>query len=211
MAIKDAVTTVLNRNAFYRDGYRLLLRISVVQGLAIVLLLAAILGLVLMMQTRYVYFATTADGRIINLVSLNEEFRSHNEVIAWAAGKAQDIMRLNYYDYRQRLQQASANFTPTGWETFTRAMKEARILEEVEGRKLVMSLDIEGAPEIEKAFVKDGVYTWYVQFPATMKFDGVEPPAPTKVMILLQIVRVSTLQNPDGLSIEQWIAKVRDK
>ena len=211
MALKDAVTTILNRNAFYRDGYRLLLRISVVQGIAIVLLLGALIALVLMMETRYVYFATTADGRIINIVPLDDPFLSRDRVISWAAGKSQEVMRLNYFDYRPRLQQAAANFTPTGWESFTRAMKEARIIEALEAHKLVMAMDIEAAPEIEKAFVKDGVYSWYVQFPVTIKFDGVEPPAPIHATLLMQIVRVSTLQNPDGISIEQWIAKVRDK
>ena len=47
MALKDAVATVLNRNAFYRDGYRLLLRITVIQGIVIGVLVLAIATLVL--------------------------------------------------------------------------------------------------------------------------------------------------------------------
>ena len=31
MPIKDAVSTILSRNAFYRDGYRLLLRVTLIQ------------------------------------------------------------------------------------------------------------------------------------------------------------------------------------
>ena len=42
MALKDAIATVLNRNAFYRDGYRLLLRLSIIQSLVIVALAAVI-------------------------------------------------------------------------------------------------------------------------------------------------------------------------
>ncbi len=68
-----------------------------------------------------------------------------------------------------------------------------------------MTLEIEAAPEIKNAFVKNGVYTWYLQFPVTIKFDGDAPPAPIRTTLLLQIVRVSTLQNPDGISIEQWV------
>lgn len=207
MAIKDAVATVLNRNAFYRDGYRLLLRISVIQGIILVLLVASLVVMLLSMQTRYVYFATTSDGRIIDIVPLNEPYKPRAEVISWAAGAAQNVMRFGYNDYRQRLQQAAASFTPTGWESFTKALKEARILEAVEARKLVVALELEAAPEIKSAFVRDGVYTWYLQFPITIKFDGNEPPAPIRAMLILQVVRVSTLQNPDGISIEQWIAR----
>ena len=62
MALKDAVATILNRNAFYRDGYRLLLRISMIQGIVIVILVGAIVSLLFTVQTRQIYFATTSDG-----------------------------------------------------------------------------------------------------------------------------------------------------
>jgi len=207
MPFKDAVATVLSRNAFYRDGYRLLLRISIIQGIVLVLLVASIVAMLLSMETRYVYFATTSDGRVINIVPLSEPYRSRADVIAWAAGAAKDVMTFGYNDYRQRLQQAAGNFTPTGWESFTKALKEARIIEAVEARKLVVNLEILAAPEIKSAFVRDGVYTWYLQFPITIKFDGNEPPAPINASLILQIVRVSTLQSPEGISIEQWIAR----
>jgi len=206
MAIKDAIATVLNRNAFYRDGYRLLLRISIIQGVILVLLVGAIVTLLLSMETRYVYFATTSDGRIISIVPLSEPYRSRADVIAWAAGAAQDTMRFNYNDYRQSLQKSASNFTPSGWESFMKAMKEARILEAVDARKLLISMQIEAAPEVKSAFVRDGVFTWYLQFPVTIKFEGNDPPAPMHANLILQIVRVSTLQNAAGIGIEQWIA-----
>lgn len=209
MSVSDAVSTILTRNSFYRDGYRLLLRISLVQGVVIVLLVATILTMVLSIDVKYVYFATTSDGRIINIVPLNEPYRTRAAVIAWAAGRAQEVMRFGYNDFRQRLQNSSSYFTTTGWESFTKALKEARILEAVEARKLTVSMQIDAAPEVKNAFEKDGVYTWYLHVPIEIKFDGNEPMQPIKADLILQIVRVSTLQNPEGISIEQWIAKTR--
>jgi intracellular multiplication protein IcmL len=205
MALKDALSTVLNRNSFYRDGYRLLLRLSIIQSLIIIALAAVIVALLLSIQTKHVYFATTSDGRIINVVPLDEPYRSQADVIAWAASTSQNVMRFGYHDYRERLQQVSSNFTTTGWESFTKALKEANIIEAVSARKLVVTMEIDQAPEITQAFVKNSVYTWYVQVPVTIKFDGDQPPAALHTKLLLQIVRVSTLQNPDGISIEQWI------
>jgi intracellular multiplication protein IcmL len=205
MALKDAVATVLNRNAFYRDGYRLLLRISVIQAIVIALLIAGLVSLLLTVQTRQIYFATTADGRIINIVPMNEPYRSQAEVVAWASASAQNVMRFDYKDYRERLQQVSANFTPSGWESFTKALKEANIIEAIEARKLVVTTDINSAPEITNAGVRNGVYTWDLRFPITIRFDGIEAPQPITTNLFLRIVRVSTLQNPDGISIEQWV------
>jgi intracellular multiplication protein IcmL len=205
MALKDAVATVLNRNAFYRDGYRLLLRISLIQTIIIVLLIAGLVSLLLTVQTRQVYFATTSDGRIINIVPLNEAYRTPAEVVAWASSSAQNVMRFDYKDYRERLQQVSANFTPTGWESFTKALKESNIIAAIEARKLVISTEINSAPEISNAGVRNGLYTWDLKFPVTIRFDGNDPPQPISTYLFLRIVRVSTLQNPDGISIEQWV------
>ncbi|MDD3288816.1 MAG: DotI/IcmL family type IV secretion protein, partial [Alphaproteobacteria bacterium] len=120
----------------------------------------------------------------------------------------QDVMRFGYHDYRQHMQSVSSNFTPSGWESFTKAMKEARIFEAVDARKLVVTLEIQAAPEIKSSFVREGTYTWYLQFPILIKFEGNEAPAAIRAMLIMQVVRVSTLQSADGISIEQWVAKL---
>src|ERR1700683_1696520 len=124
MALKDAIVTVLHRNAFYRDGYRLLLRLSIIQGIVIVVLAAGIISLFLSIENKRIYFATTSDGRIINIVPLNEPYRTNAEVIGFAEHTAQNVMRFDYHDYRENLQQASADFTTTGWESFSKALKD---------------------------------------------------------------------------------------
>ncbi|MDE2030586.1 MAG: DotI/IcmL/TraM family protein [Alphaproteobacteria bacterium] len=205
MPVKDAIATVLNRNAFYRDGYRMLLRISLIQLAVIGILVLAIAGLALTMKPKMVYFATTSDGRIINIVPLDAPYLSPAQVIAWSASTAQNVMRFGYSDYRARLQQVEPDFTQIGWNSFNKALKDAGFIAAVQARKLVVSMDINAAPEIQNATVRNGVYTWYVQFPVTIKFDGDQPPQPISTTLRLQIVRVSTLQNPDGVSIEQWV------
>jgi intracellular multiplication protein IcmL len=205
MPVKDAIATIMNRNSFYRDGYRLLLRITLIQMCVIGLLVAAIIGMVMTIKPRLVYFATTSDGRIINIVPLNEPYLTQAQLTAWAASTAQSVMRFGYHDYRDRLQQSSSNFTQTGWDSFNKALKESNFIDAISARKLVVTMDIDAAPEIQNAFVRNGVYTWYVQFPVTIKFDGDQPPAAITTTLRLQIVRVSTLQNPDGVSIEQWV------
>jgi intracellular multiplication protein IcmL len=205
MPIKDAITTVLNRNAYYRDGYRILLRVSLVQAAVILLLLVSITVMAISMKPRIVYFATTSDGRIINIVPLNEPYRTNAEIAAWTVDTARNVMRFGYNDYRERLQQVSEKFTAGGWDSFNKALKEANFIDAIQARKLVVMLDPNAAPEIQNEGERNGVYTWYVQFPVTIKFDGDQPPQAMSRMLRLQIVRVSTLQNPDGISIEQWV------
>jgi intracellular multiplication protein IcmL len=205
MPVKDVLTTILNRNSFYRDGYRMLLRVSLIQSAVIVMLVFAISGLFMTVKTRPIYFATTSDGRIIDIVPLGEPYLSPAQLVAWTAATAQSVMRFGYHDYRDKLQQAASNFTSTGWNSFNKALKEANFIEAVQARKLVVSLEINAAPEIQSAGERNGVYTWYVHMPVTIKFDGDQPPQPINTTLQLQVVRVSTLQNADGVSIEQWV------
>lgn len=210
MPVKDAIASVLNRNAFYRDGYRTLVKISLIQTAVIAVLILSIIVLVISMKPHPVYFATTSDGRIINVVPVSEPYKSQADLVAWAAQTSQNVMRFGYHDYRDRLQQASSNFTTTGWDSFNKALKDSHFLEAILAHKQVITLEINAAPEIQSAGVRGGVYTWYVQFPVTIKFDADQPSQPQQLMLHLQIVRVSTLQNPDGISIEQWILTAKD-
>jgi intracellular multiplication protein IcmL len=205
MPLKDAVATVLNRNAYYRDGYRLLLRIGIIQGVIILVLAVSIIGMLITIQDKRIYFATTSDGRIINIVPLEESYRTNGEVIAWATTTAKNVMRFDYNDYRERLQQMSTDFTTTGWDSFSKALKESQIIDAITAHKLVVSMEIEAAPEITQAAPKNGVFTWHLQMPVTIKFDGDQPPQPISRILYLEIQRVSTLQNPEGISIEQWV------
>jgi intracellular multiplication protein IcmL len=205
MPVKDAIATILNRNAFYRDGYRLLLRISMIQLVVIAVLAVCIASLIFTVHTQKVYFATTSDGRIISVVPLNEPYRTDAEVVTWAARTARGVMSFDYKDYNDHLQQSMNNFTDAGWQSFSKALKESSIIEAVTARKLVVSLDVMQAPEIDKAGVVNGVYTWHMKLPVTIKFDGAEPPQPMSMQLILTIQRISTLVDPSGISIQQMV------
>ncbi|MER2519079.1 MAG: type IVB secretion system apparatus protein IcmL/DotI [Bdellovibrionales bacterium] len=206
MAVKDAIATVLNRNAYYRDGYRLLLRLSAIQLVVIVLLIVGIITVFMMAHTKQVYFATTSDGRIIPIIPLNEPYRSDADVVAWAAGAAKNTMLFDYVNYRTTLQHAHDNyFTAEGWESFNRALKESSILDSLQQYKLIVNLKVNAAPEIANKGNMNGVYTWDLRFPITISYEGNQTPQAMRATLILRIERVSTLQNPEGISIKQWV------
>jgi intracellular multiplication protein IcmL len=209
MSVQDAINTVLNRNNFYRDGYRLLLRICLIEAFVILILVGSLVAMVLSIRTDHVFFATTADGRIIEIVPLNQPYIGRGPLIAWAAGTTRRVMEFGYHDYRQRLQDVATNFTPNGWQSFTKALQEARILEAVEKRQLVVTTTIDAAPEIIKEGEVNGIYTWIIRMPIIVNFEGAEAPTPISSTLYLQINRISTLQNPMGVGIEQWIQKAK--
>jgi len=205
MTINDAVKTIVSRNNFYRDGYRLLLRISFIQMIAILLLVGGLVTMALTSKVEHVFFATTSDGRVINIVPLNEPYITDGSLVAWVADTSKRVLTLSFSDFRQRLQDVAFNFTPQGWETFSKALKDARILELIEERRMVTEMTIGAAPEILKKGELNGVYTWVLQMPVTLTFKGEQAPQAITGNLRVQISRVSTLQHPKGVGIDQFI------
>ena len=106
---------VVVRNEFYRDGYRTLLRLTLILSIIIVGLIGAMYFVIQTHQPENRYFATTEDGRLVPMVALSEPNLSTPALMSWVAQAATEVMTFGFNDYRRRLQEASRNFTRHGW------------------------------------------------------------------------------------------------
>ena len=123
---------VVVRNEFYRDGYRLALRVAVIQCFVIFGLIGAMFFIIYVHQPENRYFATTEDGRLIPMVPLNQPNLSTPALLSWVAQAASETMSFSFSNYRRSLQESSRHFTRAGWESFSAALQQARIIESVE-------------------------------------------------------------------------------
>ncbi len=105
---------VVIRNEFYRDGYRSLLRLCLLEGAIIMALLGAMYFVIHASQAQDRYFATTEDGRLIPMVALSEPNLSTPALMSWVAQSSTEVMTFGFNDYRRRLQESSRNFTRRG-------------------------------------------------------------------------------------------------
>ena len=64
-ALGGGLGRVVIRNEFYRDGYRTMLRVALIEGIVILGLIVVILAVVAAYQPENRYFATTEDGRLV--------------------------------------------------------------------------------------------------------------------------------------------------
>lgn len=194
------------RNEFYRDGYRLALRVAVIQSVIIVGLIAAMFFVIHVHQPENRYFATTEDGRLIPMVSLREPNLSTPALMSWVAQAATEVMTFGFNDYRRRLQEASRNFTRRGWESFTSALQEARIIESIEANTQVVTAAPSGAPILQREGVVNGQYQWVVQIPMVLTYQSGSRTRSDRWIVTLVVVRVPRLESPNGVGIAQWIA-----
>ncbi|MAE52062.1 MAG: type IV secretion protein IcmL [Micavibrio sp.] len=200
---------VVIRNEFYRDGYRNLLRLAVLQSLIILGLVGGMYFVIQVHQPENRYFATTEDGRLVPMVALSEPNLSTPALMSWVAQAATEVMTFGFNDYRRRLQEASRNFTRRGWESFTSALQRSRIIEMVEANQQVVTAAPQGAPVLESEGQVAGRYQWVVQVPLIVTFQSGSRTKNDSMLISVVVVRVPRLETPNGVGIEQWIASPR--
>ncbi len=199
--------SVVIRNEFYRDGYRSLLKVALIQSVVILGLIGAMYYIVKVNQPKNYYFATTEDGRLIPMVPLSQPNLSVPSLMSWVAQSATGVMTFGFSDYRRRLQESSRNFTKRGWESFTRALQRSRIIEMVEVNQQIITAAPKGAPVLESEGLVAGRYQWVVQVPLILTYISGSKTYNTGLLVTIVVVRVPRLESPNGVGIEQWIAE----
>jgi intracellular multiplication protein IcmL len=200
---------VVIRNEFYRDGYRVLQSIAVMQAIMILVLILIMFYVVHIHQPENRYFATTEDGRLVPMVALNEPNLSTPALTSWAAQSATEVMTFGFHDYRRRLQESSRNFTRSGWDSFTKALQKARIIELVEQQQQVVTAAPDSAPVVVSEGLVLGRYQWVIEVPLTVNYQSTGGSRTDRLLIRMLIVRVPRLESPSGVGIEQWVATPR--
>lgn len=198
--------TVVVRNEFYRDGYRSLLKMTLIQSFVILGLIFTMYYVVSIHQPKHFYFATTEDGRLMPMIPLDQPNLSAPALMSWVAQASTEVLTFGFNDYRRRLQESSRNFTKRGWESFTQALQKSRIIEMVEANQQVLSAAPKGAPILESEGVVAGRYQWVVQIPLILTYQSGARSSNANLLITVVVVRVPRLESPNGVGIEQWIA-----
>ncbi len=201
--------TVVIRNEFYRDGYRSLMRLCLLEGAVIMVLLGAMYFVIHVHQPEDRYFATTEDGRLIPMVALHEPNLSNPALMSWVAQASTEVMTFGFNDYRRRLQESSRNFTRRGWESFTQALQKSRIIEMVEANQQVVTAAPAGAPILESEGLVAGRYQWIIQLPLVLTYQSGARTKSDNLLVTVVVVRVPRLESSNGVGIEQWIGVPR--
>jgi len=200
---------VVVRNEFYRDGYRSLLKIALIQVFVIIGLIGAMYMVIQTHQPENRYFATTEDGRLVPMIALSEPNMSAPALMSWVAQSSTEVMTFGFNDYRRRLQESSRNFTRRGWESFTQALQRSRIIEMVEANQQVVTAAPQGAPILESQGLVAGRYQWVIQIPMVLSYQAGSASRSDSLLVTVVVVRVPRLESPNGIGIEQWIAVPR--
>ena len=95
--------TVVVRNEFYRDGYRSLIKMALIQSIIILGLIGVMFYVVKINQPQNLYFATTEDGRLMPMVPLSQPNLSTPALMSWVAQATTEVMTFGFNDTQQSI------------------------------------------------------------------------------------------------------------
>ncbi len=206
---RHGVSLVLERNAFYRDGLWcaslglfLLIAVNVLLTLSILYKLFT--------PPAPVYFATSADGQIINSYALSEPVVSDSYVLQWTADQVRAAFSLDYLHWRQQLQTVSSSFTPDGWKYFLDSSQKSNNLKTLTSLKMVSDATIAGAPQILEKAVVDGHFAWKVQMPILVTFQNNSQTIPMAMNVTVIVLRMPVKDYPQRIAINNFLPVVQN-
>jgi intracellular multiplication protein IcmL len=189
------------KSDFYRDGFRKVM-FALGTAITIVVLLLATSIYLLLDKPSPVNFSTDSEWRILKPVPVDQPFISTSDLVQWVSNTLLNLFNYDFVNYKTELEGNTHYFTENGWKKFLDVLNGYAAYNTVVSSKLFINGGINGAPYVLNEGLLAGRYSWWVQGSANLKYSsGLSQILDMQILV----VRVSTLNNLDGIAIENIV------
>ncbi len=194
------------RDDYYRDGFRVVLLSLAMVGSAIGLLIVLSLYFFLH-QVLPITFPVYDDFRVQADVPVDRPYLHIPDLLQWVSQTMPIILALDFVNYNTEQKSAAQYFTTNGWSKYLVLTNTYMGYDDVLKNKIFVQAIASGAPVVLNQGLVEGKYGWWVQMPIDVRYSGVEGNNRTiKLIVQTLVVRVPTLNNLDGVAIDNMIA-----
>ena len=208
--IVSQISSVANISSlvFYRRWFPRLL-LSVVASCATSVVLIVILCVLHVQKVDRQYFGLDfKTGRMIPIVPLDTPYVSDSALLGIVKKCAEDASTYDFVNYKKQLQAVSDTcFTDEGWNQFAAALMASGNIDRVAKQRLVSVASVNGPAVITKKGEVSGTYSWEMQMPLFVTYQGEKNSYSQRLKLTLRIERRSTEKSETGVGIAQWIAE----
>lgn len=193
-------------DGFYRDSFGKLVLIMTGFCLAILLLIALSIYLILD-KPPPVTFPVSEGWRVQAPVSLDQPYMSTPELLQWVNDTVQRLFVFDFNNYNDQLKVLRPYFTEDGWKVYLNQLNNYANYDNVQNDRLFINMALKSAPSILQAPDPSvmGKYSWLVQVPIVLKYTGITTVNNKDILLQISVVRVSTLDNLNGVAIDNMI------
>lgn len=200
----------LAKLAFYKHYFGKVLIALIVAIIVIGVLVIAFIVVKNQRVEREYFGVDSQTGRMTPIIPLNEPYVSQASLLTWTVECVTSANTYDFVNYQKQFQRNSQCFTKEGWDQFMSAMERAGTLNTVQNQRLVAASVANGAPVITREGLRRGAYTWEVELPVTVTYQGGQAGRSTitqRLIVTLMISRIPTYESKYGVGIAQYVAQ----
>ena len=155
-----------------------------------------------------IYFATTSDGRIQELVPLTEPYVSVAGVSNWTAQAITETYSLDFRNYRKSLAKVRPYYDVGAWRELENQIRP--LIDSVIKERLIIYAVADEAPKLlAEGMYQDMKYCWKLEFPLTLTHQLANGTQSFKWLVQVLVSRANVAEKPDGLEILQFVIRPR--
>ncbi|OGT55434.1 MAG: hypothetical protein A3F14_06525 [Gammaproteobacteria bacterium RIFCSPHIGHO2_12_FULL_43_28] len=200
----EGMQIVKLQDDFYRDSFVKLFAVIASILIAIILLISLSIYLYVSKQPP-ITFRVAEGWRVQSDVSVENAYLSTPDMLQWVNDAIQQSFVYDFYHYNDQLKTSTDYFTPGGWERFLNQLNIYANYTNVQTYKMFINAAPTGAPIILQQGLLSGRYAWWVQLPIDITYIGTDRTRNKSLTLQVLVVRVSTLNNLSGVSIDNVI------
>lgn len=150
------------------------------------------------------FYAVTPNNKQLTLVPYNEPSQIPTAVLRWASKAAVAAYTYDFSNYNAELAAARPYFTADGWIAYRASVND--LLQTVVQNQIFVNGVVSGQPVIASQGYEFGDgYVWHVQLPFLVTYQSAEQTSQKSFLVRLKIVKVSTMESPQGIGIDEFI------
>ncbi|MBK2123860.1 DotI/IcmL/TraM family protein [Fangia hongkongensis] len=178
---QDNLKLIMQNASFYRDNFRLLIKVIIISGL---------FNIFLLLSCWYCYhakeekFLAVNDHGVIKQIMLSETPSINNQmVINWVSQNIVQVYALDFLNYRRELSHVEPLFTSDGWSSFNSAFTDT--LAQIKSKKIVVSATLSDVPVVTAEGYLSGIRSWKIQVPLLISYSKED--VVQNIQVILQV------------------------
>lgn len=201
-----AAREIVDRGVKYQQK-RELMTATVINAMANVVLSTAVLVAVwFLAHVAPVYFAAD-HGRLLRMYALDEPYRAPADVIGYAKTTLDRTFALDFSNYQMQLEDLRPRYTQDGFKNLLEGLKGNGMLDMIRTKRMNLTSSTGTGVLVEQGN-EQGVYSWVVRFPLTLKLVGQTTEMPDqKLIATVRVRRIPTLDSVEGIGVAEVVTK----
>jgi len=152
------------------------------------------------------FYVDPPSGGSVEVFPLTEPNVTPSSLIKWATMAATSAYTIDFFHYKDNIEALREYFTIDGFKDYQKSLDVNNTITKIVKEGLIVSAVATGTAVILEEGLMNDIYTWKIQVPLLLNYQGASTTSTTKsIAVALLVTRVPTDKAPKGIGIAQLV------